>query len=138
MGYIPQELRQQVIARADHRCEYCGLSQWGQAATFHIDHVMPLAAGGPTTLDNLALACVACSLYKGARQHATDPETGTSVPLFNPRQGRWEDHFAWEDVEIKPRTPVGRATCTLLQMNRPMMLAIREEEIWLGRHPNAE
>ncbi len=54
MRYISASLRQQVIARAANHCEYCGLSQLGQAATFHIDRVTPLAAGGKTTEDNLA------------------------------------------------------------------------------------
>ena len=67
MSYIPAHLRQLVSARANHRCEYFGLSQHGQASTFHIDHIVPLAVGGPTTSDNLALACVSCSLYKAAR-----------------------------------------------------------------------
>ncbi|MFM6001393.1 MAG: HNH endonuclease, partial [Dolichospermum sp.] len=53
----------------------CCLSQAGQAATFHIDHIIPVVAGGATTSDNLALACVSCSLRKSARQSVTDPET---------------------------------------------------------------
>lgn len=63
---IPASLRRLVVQRAGDRCEYCGLSQVGQAATFHIDHVIPIAAGGGTVAANLALACVSCSLYKGA------------------------------------------------------------------------
>jgi hypothetical protein len=41
-----------------------GLSQAEQAATFHIDHITPVVAGGATTADNLALACVSCLLGK--------------------------------------------------------------------------
>ena len=40
MRYIPVELRQLVNDRAAGRCEYCSLSQDGQEATFHIDHVV--------------------------------------------------------------------------------------------------
>jgi hypothetical protein len=46
MSKVPNALRQTVIERAGNRCEYCQLSQLGQAATFHIDHVMPIAVGG--------------------------------------------------------------------------------------------
>ena len=46
MSYIAPALRQLVTTRANHRCEYCGLSQVGQEATFHVDHVMPVIAGG--------------------------------------------------------------------------------------------
>jgi len=73
------------MARAESRGEYCGLSHLGQAATFHVDHVVPVAAGGATALANLALACIHYSLRKGARQTARDPATGLAVRLFHPR-----------------------------------------------------
>ncbi len=135
MSKIPNALRQTVIERAGNRCEYCQLSQLGQAATFHIDHIVPIAAGGPTILENLALACVACSLYKAAKQEAEDPETKEIVPLFNPRCQKWEEHFSWGGVKIIGLTPTGQATSLCLRFNRPMILAIRAEEAKLGRHP---
>jgi hypothetical protein len=39
---IPANLRRQVMTRAANCCEYCGLAQTGQEATFHIDHVVPV------------------------------------------------------------------------------------------------
>jgi hypothetical protein len=47
---IPANLRRQVIKRAANCCEYCGLAQTGQEATFHVDHVVPVVAGGQSTL----------------------------------------------------------------------------------------
>lgn len=135
MSYIPVRLRQQVIKRAANRCEYCRLSQAGQIAQFHIDHIQPQSAGGSTALDNLALACVSCSLHKAARQSFADPENGRVTPLFNPRQMSWSEHFRWDDVLLVGLTPAGRATVAALQMNHDLMLAIREEQIWFGRHP---
>ena len=44
MSAIPASLRRFVLQRAGERCEYCGLSQTGQEATFHIDHVVPARA----------------------------------------------------------------------------------------------
>jgi 5-methylcytosine-specific restriction endonuclease McrA len=76
MSSIPTFLRRLVIRRADGRCEYCHLSQAGQEATFHIDHIIPVSAGGKTVAENLALACVSCSLRKSARLFAIDPQTG--------------------------------------------------------------
>ena len=95
MTEVSPSLHAEVVLRASHRCEYCRLSQLGQEATFHVDHVVPRAAGGPTTGDNLALACVSCSLRKWAKQTATDPDSGEEVPLFNPRTQSWADHFRW-------------------------------------------
>ena len=138
MRYIPAELRRRVLLRAEGRCEYCRLSQEGQEAAFHIDHIVPVAEGGPTEADNLALACVSCSLRKAARLYAPDPQSGQEVDLFHPRCDRWPDHFRWEGVHLKGRTPTGRATIAALDMNRVLILAIRREEAARGRHPSRE
>jgi hypothetical protein len=122
---VPPALRATVIARAEDRCEYCGLWQVGQEATFHIDHIVPRAAGGPTVESNLALACVGCSLHKATRQTGLDPETGESVALFNPRTERWADHFTAQGVWIHGSTPQGRATVETLKMNRQLLLEAR-------------
>ncbi len=135
MTNIPISLRRLVIQRSGDRCEYCGLSQAGQVATFHIDHITPEVAGGSTTSDNLALACVSCSLRKGARQSIKDPVTGEMVSIFHPRQQSWKEHFDWDDVEVIGLTAIGRATIDSLSLNRPIMLAIRAEERFFGRHP---
>jgi hypothetical protein len=116
----------------DRRAEFN--SQEGQEATFHIDHIIPRVEGGPTTAENLALACVSCSLRKEARHFAVDPVTGRRVPLFHPRRQRWSRHFRWEGVEVVGRTATGRATVAALQMNRPLILAIRQGEAARGRH----
>ncbi len=137
MRHIPAQLRRLVLGRSGERCEYCRLSQAGQEAAFHIDHVTPVAAGGESSADNLALACVSCSLRKGAKQIAVDPETATEVSLFNPRRDVWSQHFQWDGdgVRLIGKTSVGRATIETLVLNRPLILAIRAEEIILGRHP---
>ena len=111
------------------------MSQAGQEATFHIDHVVPVAVGGPTVEDNLALACVSCSLRKAARQTAEDPDSGQVVALYSPRRQRWDDHFRWDGVRLVGTTAAGRATIAALSLNRPVILAIRAEEALLGRHP---
>lgn len=133
--YIPTSLRSQVIERAENRCEYCHLHQAGQEATFHVDHVTPIKSGGDTSLENLALACVSCSLHKSAKELVLDPETNELVPIFNPRQQDWADHFQWVGFRMAGLTSTGRATIEALKQNRPIILAIREEEQILGRHP---
>jgi hypothetical protein len=88
MSDIPAPLREQVMLRAGNRCEYCGLSQAGQEAAFHVDHVAPRIAGGPTELDNLALACVSCSLRKWAlRSGSRDGRGGALVQPARPGLG---------------------------------------------------
>jgi hypothetical protein len=135
MPTIPVSLRQQVVQRANDRCEYCGIAQRGQVATFHIDHIVPVVAGGATIAENLALACVSCSLRKGARQELEDLETSKIVSIFHPRQQVWKEHFAWNGVQVMGLTATGRATVQALDLNRSTMLVIRSEEELLGRHP---
>jgi hypothetical protein len=132
---IPAALADEIRMRALGRCEYCRLSQLGQEAAFHIDHIVPRAADGPTVSENLALACVSCSLRKGARRSAPDPETGAVEPLFHPREQSWAEHFRWAGERVVPLTPTGRATVSALAMNRPIILAIRQEEAARDRHP---
>ncbi len=134
--HIPATLERRVRERAGARCEYCGLAQHGQEATFHVDHVLPRRNGGPTTLENLALACVSCSLRKGARTFAADPDTGEMVAVFHPRSDTWANHFEVSaGLLIFGKTPIGRATVELLKMNRPIAVSIRYEESRRGRYP---
>ncbi len=135
MRNISASLRRFVINRAGNRCEYCGLSQAGQEATFHIDHVIPVKEDGPTVAENLALACVSCSLSKSARRFVVDRHTQREVILFNPRTDCWADHFYWDEVRVIGRTATGRATIDALRMNRLLILEIRQEEAVRGRHP---
>ena len=132
---VPRQLHRAVLHRAGGRCEYCGLSQAGQEARFHVDHIHPRAEGGLTVLENLALACVSCSLRKGARRTASDPLTGKSEPIFHPRRQAWSDHFQWKGCRVVGRTPTGRATVDGLKMNRMLAQSIRAEEARRGRHP---
>jgi len=107
------------------------LPQYTQEAEFHIDHIHPRAHGGQTTEGNLALACVSCSLKKGARLHLLDPETQRLVPIFHPRKHRWADHFHWtRKWRLVGRTAVGRATISALKLNRADLVRIRC--VWAG------
>ena len=135
MNHIPAATRRAVVLRAGSRCEYCGLPQAGQNATFHIDHVLPRASGGGSDFSNLALACVACSLHKGAQAAALDPATRRTVRLFHPRSDAWSQHFAWRGIRLLGLTAQGRATIAQLRVNSIHALGVRMEEKLLGRHP---
>jgi hypothetical protein len=131
--HIPVDLMLQVRQRARQSCEYCLLPQASQEATFHVDHIQPRATEGQTSVENLALACVTCSLKKAARTQGRDPISQAFVPLFHPRQDRWADHFRWSrGCRLIGRTPTGRATILALGMNRPAVIAIRKVLVKLG------
>jgi 5-methylcytosine-specific restriction endonuclease McrA len=131
--HIPAALVRVVRDRAGRICEYCHLPQVLQEAAFHIDHISPRSDSGPSHTDNLALACVTCSLKKAARTNARDPLTKKLAPLFHPRRDRWSDHFRWSGNKLIGRTATGRATIHALAMNRPAIVAIRQALTELGR-----
>jgi hypothetical protein len=136
--HIPLRLIQEVRDRAFEACEYCLLPQSSQEATFHIDHIVPRREGGETDVANLALACVTCSLRKGARMFAIDPQTQATVRLFHPREETWSEHFRLNDeFEFEGLSPIGRATIVAMGMNRPAIISIRKELHFLGRFPPA-
>lgn len=126
--HVPASLQRRVRERAGGRCEYCGIAQELQEATFHIDHVVPRVEGGATALDNLALACVSCSLRKGPRRAAADPDTGAEASLYDPRAQRWNEHLRLaSDGRLEGLTATGRATIALLKMNRPLAVLLRRD-----------
>jgi hypothetical protein len=135
-GQVPISLQRRVRLRAGERCEYCRLAQVSQEATFHVDHVVPRVAGGATVFENLALACVSCSLRKGARTTATDPDSGEMTEIFHPRLRVWSDHFsADKSGAILGLTAIGRGTVVSLSMNRVLAVMIRREEGSRDRWP---
>lgn len=62
--YIPAWMRQAVIDRDDWVCGICRAPILGP---FHLDHVVPCARGGGTSVNNLQMAHPFCNLSKGAR-----------------------------------------------------------------------
>ena len=137
--HIPTRLIQEVRDRAGDVCEYCLLPQSSQEATFHIDHVVPRREGGETNAANLALACVTCSLRKGAKMFAIDPQTQSIVRLFHPREESWSAHFRLNDeFEFEGLSPTGHATIAALGMNRPAIVSIRKELHFIGHFPPAD
>lgn len=135
--HVSAELRRQVARDARYRCGYCLSDESLTGIPLSIEHLTPVTAGGPTTRENLWMACRPCNEYKSDRTQAVDPDTGEVVPLFNPRIQLWSEHFAWSagGVEIVGLTPTGRATAFALHLNRPMLVRARRRWVALGVHP---
>jgi hypothetical protein len=49
----------------------------------------------------------------------------TVTELFRPRQQAWSEHFKWDGATLVGRTPTGRATIQVLNINRADALAVR-------------
>jgi hypothetical protein len=119
-----------VRQRAGHRCEYCHLPQELSGLRFHVEHIVARKHRGPDDAENLALACPECNCHKGTNLSGIDPDTGKMTALFHPRRDHWGDHFAILDGSIIGKTPEGRTTAWLLEMNSHDRLRIRQQ--WGG------
>lgn len=127
-----------VAERAGHRCEYCHAPEAIFNVPFEVDHIVPLAKGGFEEASNWALACRACNLRKSDAIDEFDSLSHQRVPLFNPRNQSWEDHFevcGEPPIRLAGRTPAGRVTIERLQMNMPLQLAARAQWVTLGLFP---
>ena len=127
----------QVRQRSKFLCEYCHACENWQYVKFTVDHIMPRSLGGSDDLENLALACFHCNRRKTNQKTAIDPESKETVSLFDPRKQLWNEHFSWssDKLYIFGKTAIGRATVKLLDLNRDLVIAIRQADLEIGRHP---
>jgi hypothetical protein len=130
-------LKNQVVERAQGTCEYCRSQVRFATQAFSIEHITPQSKGGETALDNLALACQGCNNHKYNKTESVDPITGENVPLYHPRQQKWEAHFSWNEdfTLIIGLTKIGRATIDALQLNREGLVNLRRVLYRVNEHP---
>jgi hypothetical protein len=126
-----------VARRAGHRCEYCRAPEAIFNLPFEVEHIVPRSKSGRDDESNWALACRSCNLYKSDQLEGLDEATGEVLRLFHPRQDLWEDHFRvdTESGIMAGLTPIGRATVSTFQMNRPNQLAARRQWMLLRLFP---
>ena len=120
-----------VRKRAGDCCEYCRLPDARHPGPFEIEHIIPKQHGGATTQGNLAYACLHCNRHKGPKFAGIDrfQSSRSLVRLFHPRRHKWHRHFRWDGATLVGRTPVGRVTIIVLNMNAPLRVAVRQQLI---------
>jgi hypothetical protein len=64
-----------------------------------------------------------------------DPITRKIVRLFHPRRMKWSKHFRWDGPVLVGRSPVGRTTVALLQMNHEDRIQLRQALLDEGLFP---
>lgn len=132
---ISADQRSRIARRAGFRCEYCLLSEDHAIKRHEPDHIIPRKHGGGDDDENLAWACFHCNRHKGSEVGAVDGDTGQLVPLFNPRQQLWTDHFVFTKGRIEPLTSVGRVTVLVLRLNKPDRVELRALLNQAGLYP---
>lgn len=139
--YISPEIERIVRSDAKNRCGYCLSPQHLVMARLEIEHLIPLAKGGSSSIENLWLACPICNRYKADRITAYDPVSAQEIRLFNPRIEAWSTHFCWSDdgLRIIGLTEKGRATVVALHLSDdPDALVVRSYWVRAGWHPPRE
>lgn len=119
---ISNAARKQVRHRANHACEFCGVTETDVGGELTVDHYRPRSSDGSDDLDNLIYCCSRCNLYK-----ADYWPKGESEPhLWNPRREPFSRHFhELEDGTLRSLTVNGEFTLRRLRLNRPQLAAHR-------------
>src|SRR5437867_12644517 len=77
-GKISRSLREEVFARDNYTCQFCGASPSLEKLT--IDHLIPLSHGGLDEMVNFVTSCQSCNTRK-ANQPLDRFARGIQVPL---------------------------------------------------------
>ncbi len=122
---ISPSIRLLVQRRANHSCEYCGVSEVDTGGELTIDHFQPLSHGGTDDIANLIYCCIRCNQYK--RDYW--PRPGNNVVLWNPRLESSDQHILLiESGLVEPLTAKGAFTIQLLRLNRPRLVEHRHKK----------
>ncbi len=132
---MDEELIRLVWRRAGSCCEYCRHPRAFTRMSFAIDHIIARKHRGLTAAGNLALTCIACNGHKGPNIAGIDPASRKIVRLFHPRLHKWAYHFRWDGPVLIGRTPIGRTTVAVLEINLPYRVALRRALISEGAFP---
>ncbi|GAA6614705.1 HNH endonuclease [Scytonema sp. NUACC26] len=142
---ISNKIQELVRQRANFRCEYCHYLEFLSTSPLTIDHIIPKSLGGSDDVNNLALACRLCNERHYNFTVGIDPNTQQEVPLFNPRQQQWSEHFIWTEdgTKIVGTSAIGRATCNRLDLNderRIDRFIQKSRQLWIqgSFHPPRE
>ena len=133
--YIPENIREFLAERANHRCEYCRIHKDDLFFVYQIDHIISLKHEGLTEANNLALACSLCNQNKGTDLGTYLSSSKRLIRLFNPRQDKWLDHFDIQNGEILAKTRISAATIKVLDLNNIDRVILRQGLMAIGRYP---
>ena len=106
-GAARRPSREELFARDDYRCVYCG--EVFPAEALSVDHVQPRVRGGDNSGGNVVTACGGCNLRKGHRRLAEFLAEEPAARANFRRLARhvWPRHLRALEEELRSRG-VGR------------------------------
>src|SRR5713226_833369 len=110
---IPESLKREVRARDGNRCAICKRNL--PPDILEVDHITPVALGGPTILENIQLLCPPCNRKKGS-----------AVPVC-PHCNKWNQPNAQFCAFCKARLNPqfnARSISTGFNLRRKLLLAV--------------
>ncbi len=118
-----------VAERAEKLCEYCRAPELASNFLFEVEHIIPISLAGKTELENLALACRSCNVYKSDFLRGLDENGAEIERLFNPRKDVWQEHFFidLENLMILGLSEIGKGTINRLRLNNPLQIQARKQ-----------
>lgn len=106
--YVNLRLRTEVLERDNYTCQMCGYAAGqkfvdGEVVRLEADHILPLAEGGQTTVDNLQTLCSRCNAGKKsvAAYSVQDDMVSIVLRLEKDVFERLEDEAAKKNVPVK-------------------------------------
>lgn len=121
-----RQYRDDVRADFNRQCGYCTVSETEAVVETHeLDHYWPqkIRPDLAHAFANLVLCCRPCNGKKWSRppHHPQDP----SLMIVRPDDHEPSDHYAMDGLRIQGRTPAGRFSADLLDLNRQPLLEMR-------------
>ncbi len=118
---------EQIRARYDYRCGYCGVTEVDVGGLLTVDHYHPTSAGGGDGDDNLVYACFLCNIHKGDFV-PTAEQLRRGHRLLHPLLDQTAVHYR-EDAGtglLVSLTEAGRFHIAYLQLNREALVVHRQ------------
>ena len=99
---VTPKIRLAMLFKADNRCQSCQ-AKIHPGQKWEIDHIIPLALGGPDSLENMQILCKICHRFKTNQRDITQiakvkrleikhlgADAVTKRPMLGSRQSKWK------------------------------------------------
>ena len=122
LARVPHPKHDQVRARWNARCGYCGVSEEDVGGDLTVDHFVPVVAGGDESDGNLVYACFRCNTFKG-EFHPTLEDLVYGRRVLHPLRDDISQHVRLEEAtganSDRSRKPGGSILRSCISIAQP-------------------